>query len=669
MKENNFWAELDTQNTKPSNVLNGSSFWDALDAQSSANTQPQNPTIGNRVASGGKAIVAGAGGAIPDTAALAYNLPVMGINKLRDIAYPDRKKDFPLIPSATEAIDRGIDTATSGYTNTPEDQKHINEALKFGASVATGGGLAKGSNKVLSTVGKFTGSTDKAQIAGAAAAGGTMSYLNDQGVSTAETLGGGLAANIGVNASPNLAKGGGNLLAKGTLGLVGLGKGKLNLEAAKAAQDLDIALPKAAASEGKVIALADQFLSKAPIAGNIMQKRYLNMANKVTKELDNAYDSVISSKELVGIEDRIDQLYTNAKEVLPKDSVVVPQKITTMTENIKNELAKSASLSAGEKKVLSVVNDYEEKFAPYGIKRIPSPVEDLVASQDSLSKVIDWKDTNVNWLKEKKAASYIKKLHNAISNDLAEYGKKNPDWYNYYKQADNLFSKKSKRQEVQDLFSGVENAATGELSYNSLSKILHDEQTKNRLKKITSPETFNRLEKLGTVARSMAIKNKNLPNPSGTASTIASANVIGGMVGVGSYATAVAWPLVVKYIITAPTLAHFLTDKKSLDLAIKFAENSNPANTVKFSQRMKAITGYTPVTLLREAQKLEQENQEESSDKSGEKFDWLHGWSLDKGSKRIEDNKAKPKGQALNKLLDSKTSHEITKMLRASPFD
>ena len=35
----------------------------------------------------------------------------------------------------------------------------------------------------------------------------------------------------------------------------------------------------------------------------------------------------------------------------------------------------------------------------------------------------------------------------------------------------------------------------------------------------------------------------------------------------------------------------------------------------------------------------------------------------------IEENKAKPKGQALNKLLDSDASQNIAKMLRASPFD
>ena len=147
----------------------------------------------------------------------------------------------------------------------------------------------------------------------------------------------------------------------------------------------------------------------------------------------------------------------------------------------------------------------------------------------------------------------------------------------------------------------------------------------------------------------MAIKNKNLPNPSGTASTMATMNVLGAMVGVGSYAkTGPALPLF--YTATAPVLAHFLTDKKSLDLAINFAENATPTNAVKFSQRMKAITGYTPVTLLREAQKLEQENQEENGNDLGQRF-----------NRHIEENKAKPKAPAFNKTIEDMYNNKYIK--------
>lgn len=617
MSKNNFWAEFDNPSENQQVTTN---FWEEFD-----NPQGQmesQPSMGKRIASGAKAVAAGVAGAIPDTLSLAYNLPVMAQNaqvaagnyQANPYAFDfapaeEMTAPAPLIPSATEAMEKGIDTATSGYTTTPEDQKYINEGLKTGASFLTGGGLAKTASGGVAKLGSMIGNTSPLQAAGAAAMGGTTSYLADQGAGTAEAIGGGLATNLAVNAVPSLAKGAGGLAGRAAFSAVGLGKNKLNLEAAKAAQGLDIALPKAAASEGKAIALADQFLSKTPVASGVMGKRYSEMANKVMKELDKAYDSALPASELAGVEDKIRQLYSNSREALPKEAQIVPKNVTSIIESIKAELSKSASLSAGEKRVLSIINDYEDKFVPMGIKRIPSPVEDLVASQDSLGKVVDWKDTSVNWQKEKKASGMVKRLYNAINNDLAEYGKTNPDWFNYHKEADKLYTKFSRRKELEDMLGKVENTATGEMSYNSLSKILNDEQNRARLQKITNPETFERLDKLSKVARAMAIKNKNIPNPSGTAVTQKTFDLISILTG----ASAVVAPeKTILAVVGGSGLAHLLTDKKTLDLAIKFAETPTNINAVNFSKSMKQITGYTPVTALREAQKLEQ-GQEQTS--------------------------------------------------------
>lgn len=624
MSKNNFWAEFDSdfENKQVTN-----NFWEEFDNPQGEVTSE--PSIGQRIASGAKVITAGVAGAIPDTLSLAYNLPAMAQNaqvaagnyQANPYAFDfapaeEMTSPVPLIPSATEAIDQGIDTATGGYTTTPEDQKYINEGLKTGASFLTGGGLAKTAQGGVAKLGSMIGNTSPLQAAGAAAMGGTTSYLADQGAGAGEALGGGLAANLAVNAAPSLAKGAGGLAGRAALSAVGLGKNKLNLEAAKAAQELDIALPKAAASEGKAIALADQFLSKTPVASGVMGKRYSEMANKVMKELDKAYDSALSANELAGVEDKIRQLYSNSREALPKEAQIVPKNVTSITESIKAELSKSASLSAGEKRVLSIINDYEDKFVPMGIKRIPSPVEDLVASQDSLGKVVDWKDTSVNWQKEKKASGMVKRLYNAINNDLAEYGKTNPDWFNYHKEADKLYTKFSRRKELEDMLGKVENTATGEMSYNSLSKILNDEQNRARLQKITNPETFERLDKLSKVARAMAIKNKNIPNPSGTAVTQKTFDLIPILTGAS---VAVAPEKTILAVIGGSGLAHLLTDKKTLDLAIKFAETPTNINAINFSKSMKQITGYTPVTALREAQKLEQGQEQTSGEvKSGE---------------------------------------------------
>lgn len=620
-------------------------------------TPTKDYSVYNRVASAGKAIVAGGVGAIPDTAALAYNIPVALHNALarHNQNLPDEVKkayeelvaynpeyanylntaELPTIPSATEAIDKGIDHITSGYTETPEDQKYINEGLKVASSFATGGGIAKAGQGGIAKVGNFMGNLEKSQIAGAGAAGATSSYLIDQGASVPESIGGGIAANLAVNTAPELAKGGGNLLTKGGLALVGLGKNKLNLDAAKAAQELDIALPKAAASEGRIIALTDQLLSKAPISGSVMQGRYLRVANKVMKELDNSYDSIIPAKELVEVDKRIKQLYDNADTILPPNAKVVPTNTINTIQEIKQKI-KTFAPSEDEKKLLSKLSEIEQNIAPSGINRIPAETSYLTGTKRSLNDSINWE------LKEKGAKQFLKQVQRSLKRDIAEYGKTNPEWYQYFSNADNLYGKVAKRKELEQIFSSVENKATGELSYNNLSKVLNDNDTKEELKRLVKPEVFERMEKLATVSRAMAIKNKNLPNPSGTASTLATMNILGGIAGIGSISSGVAVPQLALYATLAPITAHLLTDKKSLDLAIKFASSPTSDNAILFSRRMKAITGYTPVTLLREVQSQEQEKQGKNNNQISDKI-----------NNHLEENKQRPKAKALKQILNS----------------
>jgi hypothetical protein len=620
MSKNNFWAEFDNS-SENKQVTNN--FWAEFDnPQETAGTNE--PSIGQRIASGAKAVVAGVGGAIPDTLSLAYNLPAMAQNaqvaagnyQANPYAFDfapaeEMTAPVPLIPSATEAIDQGIDTATGGYTTTPEDQKYINEGLKTGASFLTGGGLAKSAQGGIAKLGNIIGNTSPLQAAGAAAMGGTTSYLADQGASTGEAIGGGLAANLAVTGTPALAKGAGGLAGRAAFSAVGLGKNKLNLEA---------------------IALADQFLSKTPVAGGVMSSRYSEVANKVVKELDKAYDSVLPQNQLEGVKDRIKQLYDKSKTYLPQDAEVLPKNLSSVTASVKAELDNIGSLTPGLKKVESIISDYE-KFLPQKIK--PSTTEnivtgeiistypnrwydvnandyrkvkDLVSTQDALGPQINWKDTNIDWANEKKATAMLKRLYNAIGNDLEQYGKTNPGWYKFHKEADKLNTKVKTREELEAILTGqVVNKATGEMSYNSLSKVLNDPEERIRLKTITSPETFERLDKLSKVARAMAIKNKNIPNPSGTAVTAKTFDLISVLTG----ASAVVAPeRTALAVIGGSGLAHLLTDKKTLDLAIKFAETPININAVEFGKRMKQITGYTPVTALREAGKLEQGKEE-----------------------------------------------------------
>jgi hypothetical protein len=95
----------------------------------------------------------------------------------------------------------------------------------------------------------------------------------------------------------------------------------------------------------------------------------------------------------------------------------------------------------------------------------------------------------------------------------------------------------------------------------------------------------------------MAIKSKNIPNPSGTATT-------GGI-------SAAIFGLFYDPITTAKLLGggygatKLLTDKKFLDLALKLAENpNNLATTTALNHRIKEITGYSAVALNKNLQEM-----------------------------------------------------------------
>jgi len=100
-------------------------------------------------ASTAKSLVAGLGGGLIDTATATYNIPAALHNASQELNKDNPSEydiDFatgahipksaneggqlPLIPSATEAIDQGIDKATGGYTETPEDWKAFQQGVK-----------------------------------------------------------------------------------------------------------------------------------------------------------------------------------------------------------------------------------------------------------------------------------------------------------------------------------------------------------------------------------------------------------------------------------------------------------------------------------------------------------------------------------------------------------
>lgn len=414
-------------------------------------------------------------------------------------------------------------------------------------------------------------------------------------------------------------------------------KNKVNQPLAQASKDLDIPVPNSMISENKVFKLADSFLENIPFVGKSSKKRQAIVGEKTLEELDKAYDSVLPKAELEGVKQRIRELYNTRNTLLPEGAQTTTENLTSVIAGIKAELDKIGSLTPGQKKVASIIADYEKKFQ----KGNAANIEDLVVTQDSLGPQINWKDTTIDWANEKKASGMLKRLYNSIDNDLAGYGKTNSEWYKFHKEADKLNTKVRKREELEALLTGkAVNDATGELSYYNLSKALHNKKTAKQIESLVEPEIFDRLKKLGTVARATAIESKAIRSQSWKSTAVqATTKVILGLTGGGG--------ALVAPTITGGTLAvlipiaHAISDRKFLDYAIRFSEAPTAKNAVTFSQRMKQITGYTPVTMLREAQKLEQGREEaKPAVKSGEPA-------------------KKAPGEAINKLLDNETSKSI----------
>ena len=646
--------------------------------------QPQKEySLGNRAASLGKSATAGALGAVPDTAALAYNLPAMGINaamRSTDTSQPfdddgvipqlpqnmggsfanvtqnkghdlgEQAPQLPLIPSATHAISEGIDNLSDGYTETSPQDKALNQGVEFAAGVGGGGAIAKGAQALgktgAATVAGFAGSTNKWHIGGAGAAGSTMSTLEDAGTSTGGAMAGGLAAGAAVNSIPSVGKGIGNIVAKGGVALAGLGKKNLNLDAAKAAQELEITLPKAVASDSKILAYADRFVNHAPFAGNIMKDRYAKIGDKILKELDNAYDSVLPKSKLEGIDQVIRKMYNTAENLLPEGATIAPSNTMGTITEIRKKI-NAPSQSGDFKKMQTIINDIERSFAPSGIKGMPAEMQQMVNQKENLNNAFaDFKTA--------KGQYYLTKLNNAVKDDIALYGKENPEWHKYFSGADDLYSKKATREDLTKLLaSKAESATHGEITVGNLSKVLNTPETRDKLKLLVSDEIFSRMEKLGTVTQAFAKKNKNIINPSGTTVAQTTINWVSSAVGIGGGSPVAAG----LGVLAASGIAHLLTDKKSLDLVIKLAEKPTEKAAVAFNVRMKQITGYTPVTLARETAKREEKEENKQGKGVRQKF-----------NDHIETNKKRPKSQALKKLLNNPSVQKGAEILGANPW-
>ncbi len=406
-------------------------------------------------------------------------------------------------------------------------------------------------------------------------------------------------------------------LAHKLMGLTKKEQGGLDIPAATAARDLEIDLPAAALTDSSLTGLADQWIGKTAIFGNKLRNKYLTVEEQVRQALDDIYNKT-SNKRTPELEDQIKGLYRTSRESLPtelKDRSIVPTNTKATAEELYSDLANSDIYSKDTKSLLQMINRLRKATSGASSKpdlygsSFPSKnkydVKRLINAKMNLNAMIKW-DTDEG------IKNLARKLQGAISQDISEYGKLNPKWHETYRKADKLFGDLAKREELERLLGGKAiNYGTDSLSYINLSKEINTPEKAEWLKKQVTPEVFTRIEKLGQVARAMAAKNARIPNPSGTAATLATTSLVGGLIKLGfMYPEPIAYTTAATGIFGTSLTTKLLTDKKFLDMALEYAEKPTVAKSISLDKYIKDKTGYSAVVLKN---KLLEQNKEDKN--------------------------------------------------------
>ena len=509
----------------------------------------------------------------PEIDILSRNIPTSDDAR----GYVERKTGIDLEPRPTTGAQRIAMHATE--TASPaglvgflgKGASLANKGLKAAASARTGAGI-----------------------------GATSGVLQEGGVNP-------LAADLASSfVSPvQIAKKAASSAQKIPFNIMGLNSKGMNIPAGQAARDLGIDLPAAALTDSTLTGLADQWIGKTPFFGNVLKKKYATTEDQVRTSLDSILKKVGPAKSPETTA-KIDKLYDLSRDSLPAGATINPTNLDKAIDSIKFKslipTADEASVQKTLKTIKKTLNPGTSLYSPFGKIKIPLQdlgIDVLIDTKKSLNAAVKW-DT------EQGVKNVLKKLQKGAAEDIAEYGKANPEWYKTFKDADRLYGKTAKRAQLEKILEPTVNAATDTLSYNALSKAINARKNQKTFRKL-EPETFKKIQKIGKVAQAMAIKSQNIPNPSGTAVTAATMGLVGSifynpiglLTGSG-----------VSSVIGAGAGSKLLTDKKFIDLALKLAENPNKPNlmtTMALNKRIKKVTGYSALAL---SKKLNREDEE-----------------------------------------------------------
>lgn len=625
-------AELEgmMKQVKLQQLLKEKAELESLLNQQQSNPAPESPTMGNRLASVGKSGVAGAVGGLADLATAPYNMGAAAHNFQRenidqdvlDAAArfnPDMPSvpydvELPSIPSATEAIDSGIDSLTGGYTQTPEGQRWLNEGVKFGASLASPGGLAKAGVKGMSALGTLR----PAGLAGAFAAGATGEALRDKGAAT--SLGGSLGAGIATDLAARRL--GGTALKKAGTSLAGFGQKRMNLDAIDAAEKIGIDLPNAAVTDAVIPKYMHTLVSKTPHFGDKLKEQYKTASGKFQESFGKMLDSVgpLKDEEVQALNSKN---YASMRKALPREDTIETKDLIETINQLENDLESTfygdtttklmsvmtdikKSLMGGGKKV-SDLPKWFDRISPEAQKQIRMelvesttvPVFKLLNQKKELNEFLNKKGV---WTKENAGTLELATQLQKTTNDLLkQYGEtQNPKFLDAWKKADKQFAKVAKRETLEKLLSGkLEDPNTNEVKYKSLVKVLEDRNNQKLLKNTLGTTNYDKLKDFVTVAKSIgSIENLN---PSGTA-------VVTGALQFLKYLTAGDIIALTTAVAEAGSAYYVLTNKKFLNLATQFAKEPTLSRAQKLEKLFQEETGLSMQSLVQSVNKDRKSN-------------------------------------------------------------
>lgn len=311
---------------------------------------------------------------------------------------------------------------------------------------------------------------------------------------------------------------------------LGINKNTFNAEAAEAADRLGTELPMSVYSPTSKLSLIDQNINKSPFYGDSLRAIYKKAEDNIKSNLEKNYDK-IGPQKTDEVKAKINSLYRKAENKLPEGVTVLPVNSVERLKSIKNS---SLRPSVDEAAVLKYKDDILSYLNPtpslggkvignYEVPLQPVSVKTLIDTKRSLNspnrnEIIRWDNPDSN------VRNNLKKVGRGYSKDIAEYGKENPKWHKLYKEADKLYGSVAKRDKLEDLITQkAYNYANDDISYNALAKLINNpkkfKKIQHTLKSDKYKDILSELKDIGKVSSAISIKNKNIPNPSGTAFT------------------------------------------------------------------------------------------------------------------------------------------------------